>query len=438
MLIGLTSCSARGEIKFYDAQGNLMATVKDINNIAEDLKDKNQKSFIEYAVSDALSKIKEQSKCDDNAAKNILLKNCSVYTSFDPTVYKSIVNHYNDNGIEKTPFACVITDTEGLVAATFSSGSDEVNYATKKLDPYSAFKPLSVYAPALDENKITWSSVYKDSPYKNITTEEGKTSAWPQNADGKFSMTDTCVCEGIKKSLNTVAVKCLADYGVMKSIGFLQDKFGFKLEDEQKKASMSDPDEIIGNIAMGYISEGCSPVDMAGYYQMFANGGKYNVPHCVTKIIDSNNREIYTYSLKPKQVIKETTAFIMNRLLQGTTATGGTGKQAHLNGVLVGGKTGTGVTDDGNWFIGFTPQYVASVWHGKGMPKNTSPAVFSSIMKDVINSTPKKTADFPSAVGIKQEAFCMESGKLLKASCRKMSVGYYISENIPEVCNMHK
>ena len=439
LIMGLSfvSCKSKGNLNIYDSKGELIVTITDMDDIENNLEDKNEKSFIEFSVSEALGIIKGEFNCDSDRAEKILMENCSIYTSFDKSLYKCIAEHYNDNDIGKTPFGCVISDINGTVLATYSGGSKKENFATKKANPYSAFKPLSVYAPALDENLICWSDTYKDSPYKTISSKESKSSAWPQNADGKYSMTDVCISEGIKKSLNTVAVKCLADYGVMKSIAFLQNNLGLKLEDEQKKATMSDPDEIIGNVAMGYISEGCSPVDMAGYYQIFVNGGKYTLPHCITKIVDSNEKEVYIYNPETKPVIKETTSFIMNKLLQGVVQNGGTGKAAHINGVLVGGKTGTGVTDDGNWFVGFTPEYVCSVWHGSGMPKNTSPEIFSSVMTDVIKIHPTKAVDFPSASGIKQEAFCAESGKLLKYSCRKMEIGYYVSENIPDVCEIH-
>ena len=177
---------------------------------------------------------------------------------------------------------------------------------------------------------------------------------------------------------------------------------------------------------------------MAGYYQIFANSGNYSKPHSITKITDKGGKEIYNYKEKSKRVIKETTAYIMNKLLQNVvTAVDGTGKDARIKGVLVGGKTGTGDTNDGNWFVGFTPEYVCSVWHGKGLTKNTSPAVFSAIMTAVTENSQTKTAKFPSVSGVSQQAYCKESGKMLKYSCKKMEIGYYDSQHIPDVCNIH-
>lgn len=431
-----TGCSKKGKTIIYDNGGKIIATVTDLDSVNSELKDDEKRFFAEYAISEAVEIIKSTKKCNVEEAKDTLRKEASIYTTLDEKILKQIKNHYNDSNIGKTELGCAITDINGTLLAIFSN-KDE-NYATKKQNPHSAFKPLSVYAPALDKGIINWSTVFDDSPYKKVKTDNKGMRNWPANADGKYSMKKVCVCDAVTKSLNTVAVKALAKYGVMNSVEFLQSNFGLSLEAEQKRASIKNEDEIIGNIALGSISEGCSPVDMAGYYQIFANGGNYAKPHSVTKITDKDGKEIYNYKKKTKRVIKETTAYIMNKMLQNVvTAIDGTGKDARIKGVLVGGKTGTGDTNDGNWFVGFTPEYVSSVWHGKGLAKNTSPAVFSAIMTSVTANITGKTQNFPTVSGISQQAYCKESGKMLKYSCHTMDVGFYTADNIPQICDIH-
>ena len=431
-----TGCSKKGKTIIYDNGGKIIATVTDLDSVNSELKDGEKRFFVEYAISEAVEIIKSTNKCNDKEAKAILRKEASIYTTLDENILKQIKNHYNDSNIGKTELGCAVTDTNGTLLAIFSN-KDE-NYATKKQNPHSAFKPLSVYAPALDKGIINWSTVFDDSPYKKVNTDNKGMRDWPANADGKYSMKKVCVCDAIAKSLNTVAVKVLAEYGVMNSVEFLQSNFGLSLEEELKRASVKDEDEIIGNIALGSISEGCSPVDMAGYYQIFTNGGNYAKPHSITKITDKNGKEIFNYKQESKRVIKETTAYIMNKMLQNVvTAVDGTGKDARIRGALVGGKTGTGDKNDGNWFVGFTPEYVCSVWHGKGLTKNTSPAVFSAIMTAVTENSQSKTAKFPSVSGVSQQAYCKESGKMLKYSCHTMDVGFYTADNIPQICDIH-
>lgn len=435
ILAGLVSCKKEGKTSVYDKAGNLIATVTDLDDVYASMKNDGRRFYVKSAIDEAIDNIKTAKNCGSDEAKEMLRKESSVYTCFDGQIFDCINKHYKVDGVEKTELGIAITDTEGNLLATFSNSQNDIS--VKKASPHSAFKPLSVYAPAIDENKACWSTVYFDSAYKTVFSQETGEREWPSNADGKYSMENVTVCDAIKKSLNTVAVKCLSDYGVMKSVAFLQDNFDIKLEEEQKRATMSDADEIIGNIALGSIIEGCSPVDMAGYYQIFANSGNYTKPHCVTEIKDKNGSSLYLYSQTKKRVIKETTSFVMNRLLQNVISSDGTGKEAHLDGISVGGKTGTGDDNEDNWFIGFTPQYVCAVRHGPGKEKNMSPAVFSSVMTAVTEQTENKILNYPSAAGIVQSAYCKESGMLLKFSCKKMDIGYYTEDNIPNMCNMH-
>lgn len=427
-------CKKKGATFVYDNSGKLIATITDLDNIKFSLKADSRRFFVEYAINEAIEVIKSKNNCDDAEAKDFLRKEIAIHTTLDENIFNQIEKYYEGSNIGKTDFGCAITDVNGTLLATYSNS--ERDCSSSKVKPHSAFKPLSVYAPAIDNNTVNWSTLFDDSPYKKINTDNSGVRDWPSNADGKYSMKKVCVCDAIAKSLNTVAVKCLSKYGVMNSVEFLQNNFGLSLQSEQKRASLKDEDEIIGNIALGSISGGCSPIDMAGYYQIFANGGIYTKPHSITAIKDKSQNSIYNYSPNSKRVIKDTTAYIMNKMLQGVlTAVDSTGKDAQIKGVLAGGKTGTGDSNDGNWFVGFTPEYVCSVWHGKGLTKNISPAIFCSVMKEVTKNSTKRNFDIPA--GIEQQAYCKESGKLLTYNCNSMDVGYYASDNIPKICETH-
>lgn len=430
------SCKSATTTTVFSSDNASLCVLNDLHNYSKTLEDKNLSAYIEFVINEAQDIISKTNKCDIKKAEKLLADGCSVYTTFDERVYSCICNHINDIDLKNTDVACAITDVSGNLLSVYSAG--DKNCALSKTRPYSAFKPLSVYAPALEKNKICWSDTYFDSPYKTVTDSSGNDVDWPQNADNTYSKKEICIYEAIQKSLNTVAVKCLADYGVNNSISFLEKSFSLSLSTERKAASFYNEDEVIGNIAMGYIVEGCSPVDMAGYYQIFANGGVYTKPHAVSKITDKNGNILYEYkNTESKRVIKETTAYIMNKMLQGVVSEKGTGKAAAIKGVAVGGKTGTGVENDGNWFIGFTPQFVCSVWHGAGLYKNTSPEIFSNIMTEVVKNTKDAKRDYPNASGIKKELFCKDSGMLLTAKCKKMEMGYYVSGKIPDICNKH-
>ena len=147
---------------------------------------------------------------------------------------------------------------------------------------------------------------------------------------------------------------------------------------EETIISQYGEEEVLGNLGMGYLREGVSPVDMAGYYQIFANGGKYYKPTAIYEIKDNSGKSIYKRNVSINQVIEKSTADIMNLLLQEVVSENGTGKDAMIDGLAVGGKTGTG--EKGNWFVGFTPEYTCAVWHSTQLEKNYGCKIFSKIL----------------------------------------------------------
>ncbi|MBQ3562587.1 MAG: hypothetical protein IJA13_03475, partial [Clostridia bacterium] len=339
---------------------------------------------------------------------------------------------------EDALFGGAALNLSGGVTAVYSSGeySGISNFALAKSQPYSALKPLSVYAPALEAGIINWATPTLDAPFKKIEDESGNLTDWPTNASGKYTNKNISIGDAVRDSVNTVSVHTLDKLGAKKSLDFLNKSFGLRLDAEREKIKGSNEEEIYGNLAMGYLIEGISPVDMAGYYSIFANGGKYTKPYTVTKITDKNGKEIYKAEPKVKQVISEQTAYIMNRMLNTVVTRGGTGKNARVSGVDICGKTGTGSTNalKGNWFSGFTPQYSMAVWHGGIEGSNIAADLFKIFAENMDNT---KTLHFKAVKGVKKQAFCTQSGGLYAAGCGSISEGYFSAEKLPEKCEGH-
>lgn len=428
--ISTGGCSS-GSIAIKDKSGSELAV------LTSPKVDENSQynAYLDVVLTEMTDIIAEINSCTEEKAKTLLFdNNYTVETCFDAEIYSAIDRAYSDSDVNGEPFGCAVTDLNGCLCVAFSSDfSDELNYATAGFSPYSALKPLSVYAPAIENKKTYWSKVYEDSPFTQIKDDSGNPVNWPENATGVYSNENTTVFQAIKESLNTVAVKCLDDYGVMNSIRFLKNNFDINLDFEYSKA-VSAEDDVIGNLAMGYLYEGLSPVNMAGYYQIFANGGKYAEPKAITKVTDSSGNVIYERKDDSKQVISESTSYIMNKLLQGVTEIGGTGTEAKPDGIPVGGKTGTGTANDCHWFVGFVPEYSCAVWHGGSMEKNYSPSVFNKIMSG-INLDSQKL--FPETDGVKQAIYCKESGLLCTSNCTQIELGYYFADSEIEYCNLH-
>ena len=311
----------------------------------------------------------------------------------------------------------------------------QINYAQERRSPYSSFKALSVYTPAIEKGVANWSTMYPDTPYKQLADENGQLRDWPANATGVYSQENLPVYEALRKSLNTVAVKCLADVGVTKSMEFLQTSFGIPLKEEAYVAQNYSEEEVIGNIAMGYLETGITPVEMAGYYQIFANGGVYTEPASVQRICTMDGAEIYTWDRSSKQVISEATADLMNKLLQGVVKPGGTGEAVHCYDVEVAGKTGTGDGHGDNWFVGVTPGYSLAVWHGQN-DTNQASEMFAAVVNQLYMLLPDENTKFITHENLNQVAYCAHSGKTVSSACSLIEVGYFKNKDLLPVCDV--
>ena len=433
----LSGCSKKAperELTVLSGDGRTVAALTR-STFAQTLADNEYRAYLDIVLSEAAGIIGDIRDCDTKEAERLLLsEGYVIYTNLDCDIYASLKKAYEqeEGGLS---FGAAVTDLRGDLLAVYSGGARTEEYhnrAAAKAQPYSAFKPLSVYAPAIENGLASWSSVYEDSPYKKISGDDGSEQDWPANATGTYTYRETTVYDAVKQSLNTVAVKCMQTVGVFNSMNFLKNKFGISLESEKSSAAMYGEEEVIGNVALGYLYDGLSPVDMAGYYQVFANGGIYNEPRAVSGICDKDGGTVYERVRTDSRVISETTAYIMNRLLQGVISPDGTGSGAACGDIPVGGKTGTG--DGGNWFVGFTPQYSCAVWHGTEIGKNRAAEIFSRAVSEFESDTEKS---FPDCIGVKAAAYCTESGMLLSDGCRKIDMGYYASDRMPAVCDKH-
>lgn len=429
-----TGCvGGKTPLKILSSDGAVIAEYKSLKAM---LKDENS-AYLEIVANEAADIIAKVQKCNEKQAKKQLFKGeYTVYTAFDSDINKKLkdacVSYDGEMNV-----GSAVTDLNGQLVAVYSTPSkDGENYATIKTDPCSAFKPLSVYAPAIDEGIIYWSSRYEDSPYKQVKGEDGFWRDWPKNANNVYTKRYAYIFQAIKESINTVAVKCLADYGVNNSVEFLEKNFDIALSYEKYTSSVYGEDEIIGNIALGSLRKGVSPLDMAGYYQIFANGGSYTEPRAILKICDAKGNEIYKREAESKAVIKGSTSELMNRLLREVVTADGTGSKAAVEGIEIAGKTGTDEVGGNNWFVGVTPQYSCSVWHSDST-KNIAAEIYSKAVKSIYEAKPTAVKSFTYSQGLMSVAYCTETGKMAKAGCILIRLGYYTQDNVPDLCDRH-
>ncbi len=111
-------------------------------------------------------------------------------------------------------------------------------------------------------------------------------------------------------------------------------------------------------------------IEMLRAYTMFANKGFNTEPIMINRIEDKNGNVLETFQPKVKQVISESDAYTMYRMMQGVMDFGTGGSMRWRFGInsQMGGKTGTTDNNTDGWFIGYTPQLLAGAWVGYDDP----------------------------------------------------------------------
>lgn len=282
-----------------------------------------------------------------------------IYTTLDSDMQraaeramKHMPTYYTDGKkITQPQMALVAIDpTTGYVKAMIGGrGDDKFNRATLAVrQPGSAFKPF-VYLTAM-QNGYTPASVIEDK------VEEFSPGWKPQNSDrkehGKVSLRSALI-----RSLNVPTVKLAQEVGVDKIIANAE-KMGISTMVES--GAYSDANLAM---ALGGLSKGVNPLEMAAAYGVLATNGMYCKPIALLKIVDREGKVLYeAKKSEAKRVIDAEAAYLTTNMMQdvfvsGTASGMGIGRQAA-------GKTGTTDTYIDAWFVGYTPNLSTAVWVG--------------------------------------------------------------------------
>ena len=289
-----------------------------------------------------------------------------IYTAFDPEQQKIIDGHFeaasnfpanaSDGTAPQAAMACVDVNS-GAVRCVVGGRNYTVqrglNRATQmRRQPGSALKPLAVYAPAIESHGYMTASVLNDTPQKF-----GNYS--PRNS-GNLYYGNVTIRTALKNSLNVAAVSLLNKIGVSSARDYLQ-KTGIELDDRDWNLSL----------ALGAMTYGVSPVQLAAAYAPFANGGIFHSPYFIERIEDSAGNILYRHETNSKRVISPQTAYLMTSLLQSVTSSG-TGAKLSQAGTPVAGKTGTvNMVGGGNrdiWMAAYNRDISTAFWMGFDNP----------------------------------------------------------------------
>ena len=352
----------------------------------------------------------------------------------------SYTNSYGEKETEQLQVGMTIVDpyTGYVVAMVGGAGVKQYdrgwNWATSARQCGSAIKPISVYAPALDDGTINGASTIDDYPVMVLNG-----SVYPKNANGRYKGL-TSLHTAIARSTNTCAVRVVQEYGTSRSYDFMTNKLGFTTLTSQDA-------QQVGNMGLGGLDRGVTTEEMAAAFAAFANEGIYTAPRTFIRVEDADGNVILENEAKAAVAMKDTTAALMNSLLQ-EVINGGTGYEGRISGMHVAGKTGTTNNDQDRYFVGYTPYYSCAVWvgyvHNQRIVASGNPAasMWQKVMSRIHADLPDK--DFFSCSGLTYVKVCADSGLLASDSCAEDCRGSRVysalvaADNAPSAyCNMH-
>lgn len=367
--------------------------------------DNNASYFIDYVISEIAEKYG-----DDAVYKDGL----KIYTTIDMKAQDAAVqamhnlpNFYTDDkGLTQPQGALIAINPHNgyIVAMVGGRGDDSFNRAVlAERQPGSAFKPF-VYLAAI-QDCMTPGTVMDD---KKI-----EFNGWsPKNYEGTYSGQMT-LHYALQHSVNTIAVQ-LADAVGMRKVLNLASSLGITTLDDSKDNNLA--------AALGGLTNGVKPIDMAVAYGTLANGGVKVKPVAITKIVDRNGQVVEENSTEEQRVVDPKYAYVITNMLE-SVMSGGTGGGASI-GRPAAGKTGTTDESKDAWFVGYTPDLVAAVWMGDdygietldGITGGTVPAViWRDFMSQALNAMEIPASDFtvpPGAASIANQGYAPVAPKV--------------------------
>ena len=321
---------------------------------------------------------KEACKILNITPNNLLSSHIKIFTDIDLNLTNNTKNIINKNytNLESNPkIATLIIDnkTNQIISITGNK-----NIFSTKIQPGSTIKPILVYAPAIEENKITPSTKILDEPINFAGYQ-------PTNSNGIYH---GCVSvrESVKNSYNIPAVKILNEFGIKKAQNFAE-KLGIEFHKNDNNLA----------IALGGFTEGITLKSLADAYKSFANNGIYSKSTFITKIT-KNNKIIYENKPQKTQVMKDSTAYLITNMLIDTSKTG-TAKRLKDFTFEIASKTGTVGCNNSkqnreSFNISYTTDHtILTYFGGTEMPENINGSTYPTMLtKDIFSSLYKNSS----------------------------------------------
>ena len=369
------------ELGYITQQEHDDAVAEQINIKLPKSKDTVVSSVQDLIESEVVDALMNQGNTYDEAVNLFRNGGLNIYTTIDSKMQDILEGEYENtsnfpntivgpDGVLQPQSAMVILDyrtgeIKALVGGRNIKGRKTLNRATTPQQPGSTIKPLSVYTPAIDTEKLTQATSLSDKRggYKFSTNSKWNPST---TTAGSGYMT---LRKALAYSSNTIAVKTAEMLGdsyedcVDIMLDYLKN-FGITSLKDSKTGDINEGDRRFPALTLGGMTYGVSPLEMASAYGALANGGVYIEPTIFTSITTYDGQTLVNSNPDEHQVVDEQVAYVITDMLK-AVITEGIGGAASIGGQIeVAGKTGTTNGKLDAWFVGYTPYYVASTYIG--------------------------------------------------------------------------
>ncbi|MFU7516201.1 penicillin-binding transpeptidase domain-containing protein [Clostridium sp. HCS.1] len=335
-----------------------------------------------WKTNNILSNIK-----DDNTVENSLEYTLNSYIK--DNTYPVAKFYLNDKSIYGD--GELSTSNNKSIKLTINSiWEDKIRDILNK-NEYSFLKNIGIVVSEADTGKIR-AMVQKDESEANVNLGIGQLGYEPGSIfkvitetialdKGLISLSDKFLCTGeictkdgkpyshgllsvedaLKVSCNDVFAKVGGEIGYSDMMDYLSKMGLFKpvinLQGENRNEAKGVKPTLengMNNISIGQTIM-VTPVQMAGLYNTVVNDGVYIKPSIVEAIVDDNDKELEVFNESENRIFSETAAKLAQESMS-KVIWEGSGFEAKVDGINIGGKTGTSTGHGGinhGWFAGY-------------------------------------------------------------------------------------
>lgn len=418
--------------------------------------------FVDATISQAIDELVSKYGISyEDATKRLYSGGYKIYTTVDLNMQKQLEQKFlDDSNFQSYKFdgdtllsAFICMDYRGDVKAVIGGRGEKESFrcwnnATMSVrSPGSTIKPLASYAPAIEQNLATWSTLLKDEPL-NLAAAGQQAALFPKNYadygdnDPHWTKKNMTVAKMLEESTNTGPAQLVRMLTPSYCFNFMQNNLGFTTLVLKDDSGRSDID--YSPMTVGALTEGVKLSELTASYEIFGNGGQFYGHTFITSIVDQQGKPVYEHNYYGAQVIQPATSYVMNRMMKNVVeGKDGTGKAAKLNTTEVVAKTGTSENWQNLTFIGCTPDYVSGLWLGHDKLQRIDTTKYQSIAKiwnnvfgEIAESASTKT--FTPCADVVELKYCTDTGLIAHSGCKNTAIGYYKSDNVPATCNKCK